>query len=63
MCPFIPTCPFYRCYARTQDEFVQDTIDRYCHADGEGCRQRQAKEHYGTFLAVNQCPGGEYLTA
>lgn len=63
MCPLIPTCPFYRCYARSSDEFVKKTLKRFCHKTGEGCRQRRAKESYGTFLAMNQCPNGEYLTA
>lgn len=62
MCPFIPTCPFYRCYSKTQDEFIQETLARYCHAQGEGCWQRMTKESFDTFLAMNQCPSGEFLT-
>lgn len=63
MCPLIPTCPFYRCYSKTADEFVQDVVQRYCHTDGKDCKQRFTKENYGTYLAMNQCPSGEFLTA
>ncbi|SKA83203.1 hypothetical protein SAMN02745704_01602 [Paucidesulfovibrio gracilis DSM 16080] len=62
MCKLIPYCPFYKAYANVEDPFVQDVLARYCHAEGEGCAQREAQEMYGTFLGVNLCPGGEVIT-
>lgn len=61
MCPLIPQCPFYKAYANIEDPFIKETLKQYCHAQGKGCVQRATKNTYDTFLAANQCPGGEYI--